>query len=184
MPRRTQRIPSALKWKGWFDVEWNIGGQVFNEVAENALYDIGEQDLLEVYFRAATAPTGFHLGLLKTTYTLTETHTMTTMAPGTYELSNTPDPGYSARLALTRDATGWPTSALNSGDWQISSAQVTWTANGAWTDTAGFVFLVAGGSASVADVSGKLLAVAPLSPTRQLQAAQDTLKVTYNIKLQ
>jgi hypothetical protein len=184
MPRRTRRDPNAIHWKGWYDLEWTIGGKRFIDRADNALYDVGEQDILEVYFRAATAPTGFYMGLLKSTYSIVETHTMVTVAPATNELTNASDGGYSARLALTRDNTGWPTSALNGGDWQISSAQVTWTATGAWTDTAGFLFLVAGGAATVGDTTGKLLAVAALSPTRQLQASGDTLKVTYNVKLQ
>lgn len=172
------------RWNGWFDVEWTIQGEKFTDRAENQLYDQGEQDLLEVFFRAATAPTTFNIGLLKSTYSILETDTMTQIGPA--ELTNALDGGYSARQVVARDGTasGWPTSSLQGGDWQITSLQVTWTATGAWTETAGYMFLMSGGTTTPANTTGKIIAVAALSPTRQLQAVNDTLKVTYNLKLQ
>ena len=173
---------NSVKWRGWFDVEWVIGGVTYTDTYNNALYDQGEQDILEVFFRGATAPTGFVIGLLNTSYSLTETHGMANITAN--ELTDVTAPGYSVRKALTRDATGWPTSALNGGDWQITSSQQTWTATGAWSATAGFIFLNAGGTTTPGNTTGRLLAVAAISPTRQLQAVDDTLRVTYNIKLQ
>lgn len=170
------------RWTGWFDLEWNIRGMVYHDRADNSLYNQGEQDILETFFRAATEPSGFNIGLLKTTYTLAITDTMTAVAAG--ELSNASDGGYSARQVLTRDSSGWPTSALSGGYWQITSAQVLWTATGAWSDTAGFMFLMSGGTTTPGNTTGHILAVAALSPTRQLQANGDTLKVTYNLKLE
>jgi hypothetical protein len=172
----------SLKWNGWFDLEWNIQGEIYRDRAYNSLYNQGEQDVLEVFFRAATAPTGFNLGLLKTSYTIVITDTMTQVAAS--ELSNASDGGYSARQALTRDNTGWPVSALNGGYWQLTTAQVIWTASGAWADTAGYLFLMSGGSTTPGDVTGRIIAAAAMSPTRQLQASGDTLKATYNVKLQ
>jgi hypothetical protein len=182
MPRRTIFDPKAIQWKGQFNLTWTIGGKVYHDVADNALYDLGEQQLLEVYFRGATAPTDFKLGLINTGYSLTETHTMTNV--GGAELTNSNAAGYTARQTLTKDATGWPTSALNSGDWQITSRQVEWTATGAWTGTASFIFLMTGGNTTPADTTGTIIAVAALSPTRQLGATGDKLQATYALKLQ
>jgi hypothetical protein len=180
------RLPNGdavMKWNGRFDLEWCIGGKIFHDQAQNQVYDQGEQDILETFFRAATAPTGFYLGLLKTTYVINEPDTMTTIGPA--ELTNATASGYTARQAVSRDAIGWPTSAPSGGDWQVTSLQVTWTAGGAWTDTAGFLFLMSGGVATPGNTaSGRVIAVANLSPTRQLQANGDTLKVTYSLKLQ
>lgn len=178
IPARPKKIS---RWTGWFDVEWTINGEKFVERAYNQLYDQGEQDLLEVFFRAASAPTTFNIGLLKTAYSITETHTMTEVAA--QELTNASDGGYSARQVVTRDGTGWPTSALQGGDWQLTSAQVTWTATGAWSDTASYMFLMSGGTTTPGNTTGRILAVAALSPARQLQAVNDTLKVTYSVKL-
>jgi hypothetical protein len=173
------------KWYGWFEVEGSICGRPFSQVAKNQLYDQGEQDVLEGFFRNATLPTDFKIGLLKTGYSILETDTITQVSA--QELSNGADGGYTARQTITRDSTGWPTSALVSGDWQITTAQVTWTATGAWADTAGYMFLMSGGNTTPGSTAGtnpRIIAVAALSPTRQLQAANDTLKVTYNLKLQ
>lgn len=177
-----RRAGRRKRWHGEFHIESVIGGKREFQVARNQLYDQGEQDVLEVYFRAASAPTSFQIGLLKTSYSILETDTMTQL--GTAELTNASDGGYTARQALTRDNTGWPTSALQGGDWQVTSAQVTWTATGAWTDTAGFMFLSHDSTTTPGNTTGRVLAVAALSPTRQLQANGDTLKVTYNLKLQ
>jgi hypothetical protein len=170
------------RWKGWFDVEGSILGKPFSQVALNQLYDQGEQDVLEGFFRNATLPTDFKIGLLKTSYSILETDTMTQVAA--QELTNASDGGYASRQTVTRDATGWPTSALVGGDWQLTSLQVVWTATGAWADTAGFMFLLAGGTTAPANTTGRAIAVAALNPTRQLQAVNDNLKVTYNLKLQ
>lgn len=175
-PRKTTR------WHGEFNLEWNIMGETFHDVAENQLYDQGEQDVLELFARAGTAPTVFQIGLLKTTYAIVETHTMVQIAA--QELLNAQNGGYDVRQTITRDAAGWPVSGLSGGDWQISSAQVTWTATGGWTDTAGFMFLSHDSTTTPGNTTGRITAVAPLLPTRQLQAVNDTLKVTYNLKLQ
>lgn len=178
-----RRARRGKRWRGCFDSIWTINGITLKPQRDfNALYDQGEQDILEYFFRAGTAPTTLQLGLLKNTYSILETDTMTQVGGG--ELTNASDGGYSARQALTRDATGWPTSALQSGDWQLTSAQVTWTATGAWSDTAGFMFLSHDSTTTPANTTGRIVSVAALSPTRQLQAVNDNVKVTYNLKLQ
>lgn len=177
-----QRARKGKRWHGWFDVEGSILGKPFKQVAENSLYNQGEQDVLEGFFRNASLPANFAIGLLKTSYTLLITDTMTQI--GASELTNAADGGYGARQTVTRDATGWPTSALAGGYWQLTSLQVTWTATGAWSDTAGYMFVMSGGSTTPGNTTGRVVAVAALSPTRQLQAVNDNIKVTYNLKLQ
>jgi hypothetical protein len=180
-----KRARRGKRWKGFFDSVWTVNGvELPMQRSFNALYDQGEQDVLELYFRAGTAPTTLQLGLLKTAYTILETDTMTQVAG--QELTNASDGGYSARQSVNRDGTaaGWPTSALTGGDWQITSVQVTWTATGAWTDTAGYMFLSHDSTTTPANTTGRVVAVAALSPTRQLQAVNDNVKLTYNLKLQ
>jgi hypothetical protein len=176
-----RRARRGKRWRGQFHLRGIEGGKPFRQVACNQLYDQGEQDVLEVFFRNATVPTGFNIGMAKTTYVILETDTMTEIAAS--ELTNARCGGYSIRKAVTRDNTGWPTSALAAGDWQVTSLEVTWTATGAWLDTAGFMFLMSGGTTTPANATGRIMAVAPMSPTRQLQAVNDNVKVTYNLKL-
>jgi hypothetical protein len=178
----TLRPAKTTRWRGVFRLEWCIKGQIFLDDADNQLYDQGEQDVLELYTRGGTAPTVFQIGLLKTTYSLLETDTMTQVAAA--EMLNAQNGGYDVRKTITRDNTGWPVSGLVGGDWQVSTAQVTWTATGAWADTAGFMFLAHDSTTVPGNTTGRVTAVAPLSPTRQLQAINDTLKVTYALKLQ
>jgi hypothetical protein len=177
----SRRARRRKRWRGEFLVTGSILGKPYAQVSQNALYDQGEQDLLEGYFRGAAAPADFKIGLLKTSYSLLETHTMTQVAA--QELLNAQDGGYAARQVITRDASGWPTSALTSGDWQITSSEVIWTATGGWTNTAGFMFLMSGGTTTPGNTTGRIIAVAALLPTRQLQAVNDNVKVTYNLKL-
>lgn len=169
------------RWHGWFEVETIIRGKYEKQIADNQLYDLGEQRVLEGFFRGGAIPASFRVGLLKTSYVITETDTMAGVAAS--ELTDAADGGYAARQSLTADAVGWPTSALAGGDWQLTSAQLAWTATGAWADTAGFLFLMSGGVATPADTNGDIIAVAALVPTRQLQAANDIVRVTYNLKL-
>lgn len=173
---------TPIHWHGRFRQEWTIGGQTYVDFADNQLYDQGEQDILESFFRGASAPTDFKIGMLKTSYSILETHTMTQVAAA--ELSPANCGGYAARQVLTRDSSGWPTSALDAGDWRLVSAQVTWEATAPWTETAGFMFIMSGGVTTPANTTGRIIAVAPMNPTRQLQAALDTLKISYYIKLQ
>lgn len=175
------RPPKKTRWRGVFRAEWSILGETFIDEAENQLYDQGEQDVLEDYCRDTSTHTDFKIGLLKTAYAIDETHTMANIAA--QELLNAQNGGYSARQVIARSAVGWPTSALAAGDWQITTAQVMWTATGAWADTAGYMFLMTGGVATPGNATGRITAVAALVPTRQLQAVNDNVKVTYALKL-
>jgi hypothetical protein len=177
MPRTT------IKWKGQFDLEWVIRGKTYHDRYQlNALYNQGEQDVLEGYFRGAALPTDFKVGLLTNAYVIDEAHSMTQIAAS--ELTNVTAPGYSARMVVSRDASGWPTSQLDSGDWLIKTATVQWTATDAWSVRAGFIFVMSGGATAPANNTGRIVACAALLPTRQLEAVNDVCKATYSLKLQ
>jgi hypothetical protein len=190
MPRNTPRDPSAIKAVGWYDVRcFDAEGNLkWEECAKNKLMDEGEQSILDVYLRGATAPTNFFIGLLKTTAganeaAIAETQTLSGLPVSTHEPTNTNEPGYSSRLQVNRDnsANGWPTLALDTGDYKATSKLVSWTASGAWAGTIRFMFLTTNGT--VGDTTGKLLSVAQFATDRTL-ASGDRLEVTYNLKLQ
>lgn len=151
-----------------FDATGDISWQ---EEAYNALADEGEQNILDVYLRAATAPTAFYIGLCGGTPGET-----TTLAQLTGEPSGN---GYS-RQQITRDGTsnGWPTLALDTGDYMATSKQVTFTANGGDWSAVTYAFL-----ATTTDNTGKHIAFAALSQSRTIKNGE-TLQVIYKIKLQ
>lgn len=135
---------------------------------DNALLDGGEQDMLNVYFRATTAPTTFYGRLYNATPA--ETDTLTSL---TGEVTGT---GYAA-VSWTRGTTDFGAPALNSGDYQTTTTTKTFTAGGAWTAATNIVL------ATVATgTSGTALAAAALAATRTL-ASGDTLDVSFAIKL-
>jgi len=137
---------------------------------ENALADEGESDLLAVYFRAGTAPTTFYLGLLNSTPTDT-----TTLATMTSEPSGN---GYS-RQQITRDNTGWPTLALDTGDFRAVAAVKTFTASGGTIGPVTYAFLCTNAATGT---SGKFLVYNALSSSRTLNDG-DSLDVTMRVKL-
>jgi hypothetical protein len=172
------------RWRGIFNLEGVIGGRPFAQLAYNTLLNSGEQDILEEYFGGAAAPTSFKVGLLKTTYAIIETDSLATVVAS--ELVPAQNLGYTARKTITRSllAAGWPTRGPDgNGDWSIKTDQFIWTAGGAWADRAGFMFLMRDGLATAGDTTGLVLAAAPLSPTRQPEAANDIIKGTYTVTL-
>lgn len=130
----------------------------------NAVADEGEQLILDVFFRAATAPTNFTLRLANSTPTETSTLAGITWVSGT---------GY-AGITVARNTTDWPTLALVSGDFKVTMATKTFSATGTWT-TANFIAL-----ATTADNTGKLVSYSALSAARTLVNG-DTLAVDYSV---
>lgn len=161
-------------WQGIFEFRCigSDGTLKWAEARHNALIDEGEQQILDVYLRGAAAPAGFYLGLTSMA-TLGETTTLAT-------LTNEPAGNGYARQAINRDATadGWPTLALDSGDYQATGKTVTFTASGAGFGPVDKAFM-----ATTSDATGKLVSFTALSQSRTL-AAGDTLQVTYRVKLQ
>ena len=95
------------------------------EFMPNNLVDEGEADMLSVYLRNGTAPTNFFLRLYADTPIDTDTlATLTGECVGT---------GYPGTNTIARSTIGWPTHAIDAGDWKTTSLLITWTAGNTWT---------------------------------------------------
>ena len=153
---------------------WNFkhcdkDGNVIDEWSQyNALADEGEEAMLDVFYRAATAPTTFYCRLFNDTPAETDA-----ISDLTGEASGG---GYAAE-EIERSATGFPTLALDSGDFQLTSKTVTFTA------TTGFGPVTYACLTTSTDSSGLLIAYVALTYERTL-AASETLQVTIDIKQQ
>ena len=159
---------SPTYWK--FDHRDKNGKIVWSQDwTPNALADEGEQAILDVFFRAATAPTTFYLGLYNDTPVETDGLSDLTGEPSTF--------GY-AREEITRDNTGWPTLALDSGDYQLTSATVQFGATGGSWGPVTYAVL-----ATTANDTGLLIAFVALSQSRTLNDGE-TLDVSMALKAQ
>lgn len=141
----------------------------WTESGPNDLADEGEADMLDVYYRNATAPTTFYLRLFNDTPVETDT-----LADLTGEPSGN---GYSPQ-EIERSNVGFPTLALDAGDWQLTSKTVTFTASGGSWGPVTYAVL-----ATTSDNTGKLVAYKQLSQARTLQDGE-SLEVTITIKQQ
>jgi hypothetical protein len=135
----------------------------------NALADEGEANILDVYFRNQNAPAQFYLRLYNTTPTETSTLSSLTGEPS--------GNGYAAQL-VERSTVGWPTLALDAGDYQLTSKEVTFSASGGSWGPVTYCVL-----ATTSDNTGKLISFVALSQSRTLQAGE-SLKVTMKQKMQ
>lgn len=135
----------------------------------NALADEGEQNILDLYFRAQNTPSGFYLRLFNDTPVETDTLSDLTGEPS--------GNGYSAQ-ALARNTTDFPTLALDSGDYKVTSKTVTFTASGGTIGAVTYAVL-----ATTSNNTGKLVAYVALSGSRTLLAGE-SLNVIFNAKLQ
>jgi hypothetical protein len=129
----------------------------------NAWADEGEQLVLDIFFRAATAPTNLFLKLSNSTPTDTSTLASITEVSGT---------GYAA-ISLARNTTDFPTLALVGGDYKVSMLTKTFTATGTWT-TANYLIL-----GTTSNTTGKLVSYIALTTPRTLVNG-DTLAVDYS----
>lgn len=155
-----------------FDFHFRIKdkyGNIKEEWVEpNALADEGEEDILDVYFRGATAPTQFYIRLFNDTPVETDSLSDLTGEPS--------GNGYSAQL-VERSGTGFPTLSLDSGDFQLVSKTVTFTASSGSIGPVTYAVL-----ATSTDSSGLLLGFVALSTSRTL-ADGESLDVTLTQKL-
>jgi hypothetical protein len=158
------------------------GALKWSEECDNAVFDEGEQLILDLALRGASLGS-WYMGLLKTSLTPTpaETSTLATLPVSTHEPINATEPGYT-RGAIARDSTasGWPTLALSSGDFEATTKVVSFTASGNWTGSIRWLFLTT--DSTVQGTTGKLVSLAQLSADRTLLSG-DTLNVTYKLKL-
>ena len=161
---------SADNWIGeyCFQARDAKGTLKWEECQHNALTNEGQQEMLNVYLQGGTAPSGFAIGLSSMTFAVTTTYaTITNEATG----------GGYARQTINRTATagGWPTLALDVGNFKATASTVTYTATGAFGPvTSAFM---------VSATNNKLISYTALSTSRTL-ASGDTLQVTYAVKLQ
>lgn len=161
----------ADSWIGVYQFDcYDASGQIkWSETRHNALANEGQQEMLNVYLQGGTAPTAYALGLSSMTFAKTTTYATITNEPS--------GNGY-ARQTINRDGTasGWPTLALDTGDYKATAKTVTFTASGAGFGPVTSAFLVSA-------TNNKLISYTALSASRTLVAG-DTLQVTYAVKLQ
>ena len=159
-----------MRWIGNFEVKCFNNGQLkWDDAFHNALVDGGEQNILDTYLRNSNAPTNFYIGLTN----------MAGLVESTPLSSLTDEPtgnGY-GRIQVTRNNTGWPSLALDAGDYMATSRVVTFEATGTWI-TVDKIFM-----ATSNDNTGVLISYGALSVPRTL-IINDILDITYKIKLQ
>ena len=158
-------------WVGIWDFELRDkdGNLIDKWSNRNALADEGEELMLDAFFRDAAEPTNFYLRLFNDTPAETDSLS---------DLTGEPSGNGYAAVTITRDATGWPTLELDSGDWQVVSKSCVFLADGGTIGPVIYAVL-----ATSTDSSGKLVAYNALSTTRTLMDG-DSLTVTLTIKLQ
>lgn len=186
--RSTPRDSNAVQIQGTWDVQCHDkdGNLLWTDKVENAVYDEGEFAILDIAFRAGTAPANWYFGLLRNSLAAAPAETATlaagagNIAVPTNEAINATEAGY-ARILVERSNTGWPTLALSGGDYQLTSKSVVWTASGNWPTPIRWLFVTT--IATSQDTTGKLISLAQLSADRTLGNG-DTLTVTYSLKLQ
>lgn len=165
------RLINKPQWVGeWTFTVYNTDGSIKDSWKQyNALADEGEKDILDIVFRDASEPSSFYVRLFNDTPVETDT-----LADLTGEVTGG---GYTAQ-PLARNNTDFPTLALNSGDYQLTSKSVTFTATGSNFSTATYAVL-----ATTTNNTGKLYAYVALSTTFNLLDGQG-LSIVFNIKLQ
>ena len=134
----------------------------------NSAADELEDDILDVYFRGSTAPTNFYLALYNDTPVDTDTMALLTGEPS--------GNGY-ARQLIERSATGFPTLALDGGDYMLTSSTETFTASGGSIGPVTYACLVTVSTGT----AGLLLIYNALSQSRTL-ADGESLDCSLTIK--
>ncbi|MFH2012585.1 MAG: hypothetical protein ABIJ37_07805 [Pseudomonadota bacterium] len=168
----TAKQTLSQKWVGVWEFRHidKDGKVLWKETKENFLADEGEEAFLDVFLRSGSAPSGFYIRLFNDTPTETDTLSDLTGEPS--------GNGYTAQ-AVARDATaaGWPTLALDSGDYMATSKTVEFIASGGSIGPVTYGVL-----ATSTDSSGILVAAVALSTSRTM-ADGEKLQVTMYIKL-
>ncbi len=147
-----------MKKHPFYDSEWLVrcrdknGNILWEKRLHNDLVDEGERSLLMTYFRAEELPAQFYVRLAYDTISLTDG-----LGDVQQEASGN---GYAPQL-VERSAAGFPTVQQVSGDWQISTKQITFTAAGGDIGPFNVAYL-----ATTLDNSGKLIAVLPFNTTQ------------------
>jgi len=165
------KLKKKKAWLGlWTFTHKDKNGKIISiEERQNALADEGEQNMLDQYFRGQNAPAGFFIRLVNDTPVETDSLSDLTGEPS--------GNGYTPQ-ALARSAVGFPTLALDNGDFQITSATVTFTASGGSIGPVSHAIL-----ATSSDNTGRHIAFVALSQSRTM-ADGESLDVSFVGKLQ
>lgn len=154
------------------DVEFVVltaGKPVESWVSKNSLADEGEFAILDSFLRNQSHPPSFWIRLFNDVPVDTDALSSLTGEPGGAT-------GYAAQQVLrSANADGWPTLALDGGDWMATSKQVTFRFRAAATIQYSVL-------ATSSDNSGRLICYAPLSSQRVMASGED-LRVTIKPKL-
>jgi hypothetical protein len=158
-------------WLGEFEWEHrDKDGNIIDKwTTFNALANEGEENILDSYFRGENVPIDFYLMLVNDT-----------PAIGWHLTDITGEPsgnGYQ-RLQLTRNTSGWPTLALDSSHYMVTSKQVIFEATGGSWGPVTFAIL----TTVPTGTSGPLIAFVPLSSSKTLDIGQ-TLACRVRVKL-
>jgi hypothetical protein len=155
------------------EIIWKQSGIEF---MNNGLQDEGENFILDVFFRGATAPSGFYLGLGNNGGTPGVPSENAALSAIT-EVSGT---GY-GRQTIERSNVGFPTlqQDTGTGDWEVVSKDVSFQNTGTsnWT-SADYMFLTDVSSGT----SGKLIATAQFGLSRVL-VPNDQLVCSIKVRL-
>lgn len=135
----------------------------------NSLTDLGEQYILDTFFRANHTPT-FYFALWDDPAPA-ETDTMATLTAN--EVSGT---GY-GRISVARNTTDWGAPTLDGGDMQSTSVTKSFNATGTWTSADQLILV-----SDVSGTAGIFYAWVDLSTTRTL-ANGDQLDVSMAVKV-
>jgi len=158
-----------------FSAEWELvckdkhGILKWQETGHNAIAQEGEESILDVYLRGATAPSGFFVRLFNDTPVKTDS---------LGDLTGEPSGNGYAAATLERSAVGWPTLALDAGDYQATSKNIVITASGGTIGPVTHAII-----ATTSDNTGILVTYYALSTSRTLQDG-DSLTITISEKLQ
>ena len=145
------------------------GNEKWREDGHNSLATEGGGSILGVFFRDETAPTSFYVRMYNDT---------PVKGDSLSDLLNEPSGNGYAAVTLERSAVGWPTKEINSGDYQVVSKSIVFTASGG---TIGPV--THGVIATSTDNTGLLVTYYAFSVSRTLQDG-DSLTITITEKLQ
>lgn len=162
-------LTNAIKWKSlWRFEHYNKDGKLIWEHEQyNTLAQEGGQSMLDTYLRDQNDPTTFYIRLFNDTPVKTDA-----LSDLTGEASGN---GYAAQ-EVPRSTGGWVSLALDSGDYQATSSQETFSASGGSWGPVTYAVL-----ATSTDSSGEHIAFVALSTSRTI-ADGESLKVTLNVK--
>jgi len=157
------------------------GSVLWRGISFNNLSDDGEQMFLDCVLRAQNCPgTPFYLRLADSTSTcsIVDTSTVANIVAMGQPSGN----GY-AHQTIARTTVGWPTLALDGGDYMATSVQVTFSASGGSWGAVHCAWLSNSNADSGTYPTAYPIAYTALSQGRTL-ASGESLNVTYRIKLQ